>query len=97
MNTDEINKKNKKDSLNFFLEALGFIQIVASPFLIGLAIGFGVYVSKSDNVGLVISISIASIGLVIGIAWAIKTRKKKDTTDYITTASSPDFDKFDKD
>lgn len=96
-NPDQTNKKNKKDFFNLFLEIFGFIRIVASPFLIGLAIGFGIYASKPDNVGLIIAISIASIGLIIGIIWATKISRKKSTLDYITTASSPDFDKFDKD
>ncbi len=96
-NPNQINKKNKKDFFNLFLEVFGFIRIVASPFLIGIAIGFGVYISKPDSVGFIIAISIASIGLIVGIIWATKIWRKKNTIDYITTATSPDFDKFDKD
>jgi hypothetical protein len=96
-NPDQTNKKNKRDFFNLFLEVFGFIRIVASPFLVGLAIGFGVYVSKPDNTRLFIAVSIACIGLIIGIIWATKISKKKSTLDYITTATSPDFDKFDKD
>ncbi len=93
---DLTNKKKKKDFFNFFLEVFGFIRIVASPLLVGVAIGIGVYVSKPDNVGLIIAISIAALGLLIGIIWATKIWKKKSTIDYITTATSPDFDVFDK-
>ena len=96
-NPDQPKKKAKKDFFNIFLEAFGFIRIVASPLLIGLAIGFGIYVSKPDNMGFTIAIIVASLGLIIGIIWAIKIWKKKSTLDYITTATSPDFDKFDKD
>ena len=96
-NSDQTKKKVKKDFFNLFLEVFGFIRIVASPLLIGLAIGFGVYVSKPDIEGVIIAISIASIGLIIGIIWATKIWRKKNTLDYITTATSPDFDKFDKD
>lgn|SRR5690242_15322844 len=96
-NSDQTNKKVKKDFFNLFLEVFGFIRIVASPLFIGLAIGFGVYISKPDKVGFIIAVSIASIGFIIGIIWAIKIWKKKSTLDYITTATSPDFDKFDKD
>ncbi|HEY5406004.1 MAG TPA: hypothetical protein VIJ92_02915 [Ginsengibacter sp.] len=96
-NPKQTNKKDKKDFFNLFLEVFGFIRIVVSPFLIGLAIGCGVYVSKPDEIGLVIAISIASIGLIIGIIWATKIWRKKSTLDYISTATSPDFDKFDND
>lgn len=95
-NPNQIKKKNKKDFFNLFLEVFGFIRIVASPLLIGLTIGFGAYIVKQDDVGLIIAISIASIGLIIGIIWAIKISRKQSTLDYITTASSPEFDKFDK-
>ena len=93
-NPDQNTKKNKKDFFNLFLEGFGFIRIVASPFFIGLAIGFGVHVSKPDDVGFIIAISIASIGLIIGIIWAIKISRKRSTIDYMTTATSSDFDKF---
>jgi hypothetical protein len=96
-NADQTKKKTKKDFSNLFLEVFGFVRIVASPFLIGVAVGFGVYVSKSDNVGLIIAISIAAIGFIIGIIWAVKVWRKKSTIDYITTATSPDFDKWNKD
>jgi hypothetical protein len=96
-NPEQTIKKNKRDFFNLVLEAFGFIRIVASPFLIGLAIGFAVYVSNPDNARLFIAISIASIGLIIGIVWATKISRKKSTLDYTTTATSPDFDVFDKD
>lgn len=96
-NPDQTKKKAKKDFFNIFLEVFGFIRIVASLLLIGLAIGFGIYVSKPDNIRLTIAIIVASLGLIVGIIWAIKIWKKKSTLDYITTATLPDFDKFDKD
>ena len=96
-NSDQTKKKNKKDFFNLFLEVFGFVRIVASPFFIGLAIGLSVYVSKSDNAGLIIALSIASSGLITGIIWATRIWRKKSTFNYITTAVSPDFDKFDTD
>ncbi len=76
-NPNQINKKNKKDFFNLFLEVFGFIRIVASPFLIGIAIGFGVYISKPDSVGFIIAISIASIGLIVGIMGDKNLEKEK--------------------
>lgn len=96
-NPEHTNKKNKMDFSNFLWEVFGWLRIVASPLLIGVAIGVGVYISKPDEMGLTIAIIIASIGLIIGIIWATKIWKKKSTMDYISTVvSSPDFDKFDE-
>jgi hypothetical protein len=94
-NPDYTNKKGKMNFFNFLLEVFGWIRIVASPFLIGALIGFGVYISKPDTTGLIIAIVIASIGLIIGIIWATKVWRKGSTLDY-TTIGSHDFDKYDK-
>jgi disulfide bond formation protein DsbB len=94
-NPDHTNKKNKMDFFNFLLEVFGWIRIVASPLLIGVLIGFGVYSSKPDKIRLIIAIVIASIGLIIGIIWATKVWRKGSTMDY-TTISSHDFDNYDK-
>jgi hypothetical protein len=88
------NKTTKKHFFNLFLMVFGFIQIVLSPLLAGTAIGFALYVSKPDNLRLFIAISIASVGLTVGIIWAVKISRKKRIFDYTTTAKSPDFDKI---
>ena len=94
-NLDHTNKKDKMDFFNFLLEIFGWIRIVASPLIIGVLIGFGVYNSKPDKIGLIIAIVIASIGLITGIIWATKVWRKGSTMDY-TAITSHDFDKYDK-
>ena len=94
-NPDHITKKRKMGFFYFILEFFGWIRIVASPFLIGALIGFGVYISKPDLTGLIIAIIIAGIGLLTGIVWALKVLRKGSTMDY-TTIGSQDFDKYDK-
>ena len=94
-NPDHTNKKSKMDFFNFLLEVFGWIRIVASPFLIGALIGFGVYTSKPGTTRLILAIIIASIGLLTGIIWATKVWRKGNTMDY-TAITSHDFDKYDK-
>lgn len=93
-------QQNIKRKLNFFnwiLEIYGWLRIFASPFLIGVAIGVAVYIYKTDELGFIIAVSIASIGTIIGIIWATKIWKKKSTIDYVSSImSSYDFDNFDK-
>ena len=90
-------KTRKNDVFNLFLNVFGFIQIAVSPLLIGLTIGFAVYVSKPNDVRLFIAIFIAFFGLLVGILWATKISRKKRILDYTSTAKSPDFDKLNKD
>ena len=94
-NPDHTSKKSKMDFFNFLLEVFGWIRIVASPFLIGALIGFGVYISKPDITRLIIAIIIASTGLLTGIIWATKVWRKGSTMDY-TAMTSHDFDKYHK-
>ena len=94
-NPDRIHKKSKLDFFNFLLEVFGWIRIVASPFLIGALIGFGIYISKPDTTRLIIAFIIAGVGLLTGIIWAIRVWRKGSTMDY-TAMTSHDFDKYDK-
>lgn len=94
-NPDDINKKSKMDFFNLLLEIFGWIRIVASPLLIGVLIGFGIYISRPSHTRLIIAIIIASIGLLIGIVWATRVWRKGSTLDY-TTIGSHDFDNYDK-
>ncbi len=83
-NPDDINKKSKMDFFNLLLEIFGWIRIVASPLLIGVLIGFGIYISRPSRTRLIIAIIIASIGLLIGIVWATRVWRKGSTLDYTT-------------
>lgn len=80
-------------------ELIGWLRIVASPLFIGLAIGAIVYFSNPTITALVIGISIASIGLIIGILIATKIWKTKEGTMWFLSRimATPELDKKETD
>lgn len=62
------------------IEAIGWLQLVASPLLIGSGIGALVYFLNPTTTTFVIGISTATLGLLIGILWATKIWKTKEGT-----------------
>jgi len=90
--------KERRGLFNLVLEVLGWLRIVASPLLIGLTIGFAVYLSRPDTTGLIIAISVTTVGLIIGIIWATRVWKKKGTLNYLSKVlKSDDLDYLDED
>lgn len=86
---------DKKTLFDYFIEILGWLQIVASPLVLSFLLGGFVYFSKPSTSRLIIASLIVIIGLVIGILWATKVWRKKGTNQYLSAIrSSPDFDKF---
>ncbi len=81
---------------NFFeiiMDIIGWLQIVASPFLIGLGIGVLIYFSNQNNTNLIIAIGLAILGLIIGIIWATKIWKTKGSMWFVSQVSAtPDLD-----
>lgn len=74
-------------------EIIGWLQIVASPLLIGLGIGAFIYFSDPTLLRLIIAIIISVSGLIIGIIWANKIWKTKGTIWFMSQVSStPDLD-----
>ena len=89
---------DKKSLFDFLIEIVGWLQIVASPFLIGLIIGCIVYFSKSNITTLIVGIVIATIGLCIGIVWATRVWRKKGTIHFMSrTMATPELDNIDED
>lgn len=77
--------------LNFFeflTEMLGWLQIFISPFLAGLGIGFAIYLCIPGTTGLIIAISIAILGLILGIIWATRIWKKNGTIKFMSNLSA---------
>jgi hypothetical protein len=68
----------------FITEAFGWLQIAASPFVVGLILGGIVYLLKRDIVGLSLGIGIASIGLIVGIIWATRVWQRKGTVNFMS-------------
>jgi hypothetical protein len=82
----------------YIMEVISWLQIVASPLLIGLIIGSVIYFPNPTETKLVIAIIISVFGLVIGIVWANRIWKTKGTTWFISQVSAtPDLNNLDKD
>lgn len=76
-------------------EIVGWLQIVLSPTLLGIAFGCGIYHNFQNQIGMVSGILIAFIGLIIGIIWATKKYKTTGTIEFLSRiSSSPDLDKM---
>ena len=93
------NKKQSRSSIDrktvfeLFTEIAGWLQIFASPFLLGLIIGGIVYLSNPTNTRLWISVIIVGLGLLIGIIWATKVWRKRGTIHFISRImATPELD-----
>jgi hypothetical protein len=72
---------------------MGWLQIVASPLLIGAIIGVIIYVTNPGSTTLFIGIVITTIGLIIGIVWATRVSKKEGASRFISKIiETPDID-----
>jgi hypothetical protein len=100
-------KKEKKNSqklnkgvfriFELITESIGWLQIVASPLLIGLIIGAIIYFPNPNITRLVLGIIIAILGLVIGIIWATKQWKGKGTIRFMSRVmATPELDNSDE-
>lgn len=86
---------DRKSAFDYFIEILGWLQIVASPLAISFVIGGFVYFPNPGKGRLLIACTIILIGLIVGIIWATRVWRKKGTNHYLTTIrSSADFDNF---
>jgi len=84
--------------LEWLTSFFAWLEIVASPLIIGGVIGFFVYAKYPTTVGLVIGISVAGLGLIIGIVIATRIWKKGGTVEFISRISaSPELNKLDND
>lgn len=78
-------------------ESIGWLQIVASPLLIGLVVGAIIYFPNPTNTRLVLGIIVATIGLVIGVILAAKQWKGKGTIWFMSRIiATPELDKPDE-
>ena len=66
--------------LDYLTKVIGWLQIVASPLLFGLGIGAIIFFPNPTTTRLIIGISIATLGLVMGIFLATKIWKTKEGT-----------------
>ena len=79
----------------YIISIVYWLRIMASPLLIGCAIGVLIYFSNRNTTTLGIGIAISTIGLIVGILWATKIWKTKGTIGYISEIdATPDIDNF---
>ena len=78
-------------------ETIGWLQIVASPLLIGLIVGAIIYFPNPTTTRLVLGIIVATLGLFIGVIWATKQSKGKGTNWFMSRIiATPELDKPDE-
>jgi hypothetical protein len=65
-----------------------WIQIAISPILIGLIAGIVFYSYLSKPFGLVLGIAITTFGLLLGIRWAEKVRKKNGAVEFMSRVNA---------
>lgn len=76
------------------LEILGWLKIVISPTLIGALIGGLLYLYYKNETGVYLGVSIAVLGLVVGVIWATNIWKKQGTMNFLSrTNASPELNK----
>jgi len=79
--------------MSILFEIIAWLQIVASPLLIGLGIGAYLYYRNPTTLFLIMAIALGLIGFMIGILWANKVWKTKGTMWFISRVNaSPDLD-----
>ena len=79
--------------VKIFTEIIGWLQIAASPFLIGLAIAALVYFQNPSDARFIFAVIIAFAGLITGIFWATRVWKRKGTIQFISRISAtPELD-----
>ncbi|MBC5863404.1 hypothetical protein [Flavobacterium turcicum] len=77
----------------YIMEIIAWLQIVASPLLIGLGIAAFIYFPNPTETRMIIALLIAVLGLVTGIVWANRIWKSKGTMWFVSQISAtPDLD-----
>lgn len=78
-------------------EAVGWIQIVLSPTLLGIIFGFGIYYYFPNQNGIIFGIIVAVIGFIIGLIWATKKLKTTGTIHFLSRINeTPELDNIEK-
>ena len=86
-NPNEISTKGSR-FFDTLIAIVRWLQIAASPLLIGLALGAVAYIIDHTQRGLIIGISLAALGLLIGILWANHHWKSKGTEKFMSSLYS---------
>lgn len=86
-------RKQRLSGFDYLAELIGWLQIVVSPLIAGLAIAALVYFPNPTGTRLVVAVLVIAIGLIIGIVFASRVWKKKGTIHFISRINaSPELD-----
>lgn len=69
--------------LSSLIEVWTWLRIVASPTIFGLILGGLVYYFFPNEIGILIWMVLALVGLILGIIWATKIWKKEGTSFFL--------------
>jgi ACR3 family arsenite efflux pump ArsB len=86
-------EKQRLSGFGLFTEVVGWLQIVASPTLVGALLGVVLNMSIPGKVSLFVGLLPVLLGLIIGIIWATRVWRKKGTSRYMSEIlSTPDIE-----
>lgn len=69
--------------LEYTTKVIAWLQIAASPIVIGLIAGALIYLYNRNVYGLTIGITVAVLGIIIGALWATRVWKKTGTVEHM--------------
>jgi len=73
--------------LSFFdkiFDIIAWIKIFLSPFIIGLVLASVIWFSNDSNLIKMASLGVAGLGIILGIIFAEKIRKKTGTQEFVS-------------
>lgn len=75
------------------MEIIGWVQIAASPTLIGLFLGALIYFSNPSTTTFILGVLVVVVGIAIGIFWATRIWKTKGTVWFMSRImATPELD-----
>ena len=77
-------KKDNKGIFDLITECIGWIEIVASPTLIGLVLSLITYLFLPNTIGIALAISLSILGFIIGVIWATKVWRRQGTIYFLS-------------
>lgn len=72
----------------FIIEIISIIKIILSPFLFFSFLGLFYYINYPNENDKLIACCISFIGLIVGIFWVYRIKKKNSVEDYINNISN---------
>ena len=76
-----------------FIEAIAWLKIALAPIIASIIIAGFMYIYSQNITGLLLAIFIIIAGIVAGITWAQRVRKKYGLVDFISKVNaSPELD-----